>query len=405
MSRALQLQMTLRELEIHRAELEAQNQQLQNTQLLLEDSLNRYADLYDHAPVAYISMDKNGCIKRLNLLAAELLGCDRNAVIGIPLAPWIAHSYIRHFFDHLRNCNVGGDRIVAELSMTVKGKGQRWVQFTSVRSKHELGSDAALIRTALVDVTERKQLEDERQALLFCESAARAEAENLNQAKDQFLAALSHELRTPIQSVLMWTQMLRSRKLSDNDVRIGLSTIEQSVRNQSNLINSMLDASKMMMGKLDLELKSLELGECLQTAFDAARPEAEAKLLRLSVDFKGKSAKIKGDPNRLQQIFGNLLSNAIKFTNTGGLIQISLDLSDTDAIIRFIDNGTGILKEELPSIFERFVCSSDRGRRGLGLGLTIARDLVQLHDGTISAESEGKGKGSTFTITLPLAGA
>ncbi len=402
---SIDLHQLLVDLELQQTELEAQNTEFRQTQQRLEESHNCYAELYDFAPVAYLSLDSQGCIRRHNQLTVVLLGRQGVSLVGMPLASLITPGSMPPFFEHLRQLKLGRHQVVSELALTIKNRPQTWVRLTSVPSMVDSTSGAygRIYHSALIDVTEQKTLEDERMASLYRETAARAEAESLNRAKDEFLATVSHELRTPIQSVLMWSQLLQTRKLKDADVNIGLATIEQSVRTQSRLIESLLDVSRLMLGKLDLELTPLDLGTCLQSAFDAARPAAEAKLLRIAIDLGSAPVRITGDGIRLQQIFGNLLTNSIKFTDAGGLIQIAMKIIDSEAQITFTDTGIGISKSDLPLIFERFACSNDCARRGLGLGLTVARDLVGLHGGTISATSAGAGKGATVTVALPLA--
>jgi PAS domain S-box-containing protein len=260
------------------------------------------------------------------------------------------------------------------------------------------------VGTATVDLTPMKMAERELEGALTREREARHEAEIANRTKDDFLASVSHELRSPLNAILGWAVMLRSnRPLDDETRRRALEAIERGARAQRQLIDDLLDLARITSGKLRLDVQRVDLMPIIEAAVDAVRPTADAKGIRLQVIVDPKAAPVSGDPDRLQQIVWNLLSNAIKFTGKGGQVQVRLERVNSHVEIVVSDNGAGIDAALIPHVFERFRQGSG-GRResGLGLGLAIARQLVELHGGTIHAESTGVGQGATFTVELPL---
>ena len=263
-------------------------------------------------------------------------------------------------------------------------------------------------RHALCRVTEFAEHSDEhvRQILeaLSREQAARAEAEANARAKDEFLAIVSHELRTPLSAMLGWAEVLRSRRPGDPIYERALQTIERNAELQSKLIEDLLDTTRILSGKLSIEARPLYLDELLEESLDVVRPTAETKDIGLLVTFDSAPGLILGDANRLQQVFWNLLSNAIKFTEPGGRVEARLERGKTEARIFVSDTGKGITPDFLPYVFDPFRqadSSSARRQGGLGLGLALAKRLVEMHGGAIKAESAGEGRGATFTVTLP----
>ncbi len=256
-----------------------------------------------------------------------------------------------------------------------------------------------------VDVTERKEIEAARETVLQREQELRQTAESANRLKDEFLATLSHELRTPLNSILGWSQMLQTRNFGETDQKKALATIERSARSQSQLIDDLLDVSRIITGKLRLDVRGVDLPNVISAAVDAARPAAEAKNIRLQTLLDPNAGPISGDPDRLQQIVWNLLSNAVKFTPKDGRVQVRLERVNSHVEIVVSDTGKGIEPEFLPHVFDRFRQSDGsmtRRHGGLGLGLAIVRQLVELHGGTVSVNSAGEDKGATFTVVLPL---
>jgi len=242
--------------------------------------------------------------------------------------------------------------------------------------------------------------------LFEAERAARAEAETANRIKDQFLATLSHELRTPLTSMLGWIRMLRSGRLDAPTAARALESVERSTRAQSQLINDLLDVSRIVSGKLTMDLAAVDVGEVVAAAMEAVRPVAEARAIELVYQPAGRGAIVDGDAGRLQQVVWNLLSNAIKFTPDGGRVRAEVTVGESEVGIGVSDTGRGIAPELLPQIFERFrQGAATRAQGGLGLGLAIVRHLVELHGGRVAADSDGLGRGATFTVHVPLAAA
>jgi PAS domain S-box-containing protein len=237
------------------------------------------------------------------------------------------------------------------------------------------------------------------------ETEARRLAENANRLKDEFLATLSHELRTPLNAILGWSQMLQTHNLSRNETEKALATIERSARAQNQLIDDILDVSRIVAGKLRLDVRAVDLSNIIAAAVEAARPAAEAKNILLQTLLDPQAGPISGDPDRLQQVVWNLLSNAVKFTPKGGRVQARLERVNSHVEIVVSDTGKGIEAEFLPYVFDRFRQSDGsmtRRHGGLGLGLAIARQIVELHGGSVSVESDGEDQGATFTVQLPL---
>lgn len=268
--------------------------------------------------------------------------------------------------------------------------------------------EGKIIGTVIVfhDVTERRRIEKEREALLKSEQLARSEAERAGLLKDEFLATVSHELRTPLNAILGWSGMLKKGDLEENNVRHALSIIERNAHAQAEIIADILDVSRIITGKLQLHTYSLNLASIIRRAFETLQPAALAKSIEIKLNLDENSGEVIGDSDRLQQIIWNLLSNAVKFTPEGGKIEISLKNVGVNVELKVSDNGIGIEKEFLPFIFERFRqldSSITRTHGGLGLGLSIVRHLVEMHGGTVTAESAGLNQGSIFTIHLPLA--
>jgi signal transduction histidine kinase/CheY-like chemotaxis protein len=246
----------------------------------------------------------------------------------------------------------------------------------------------------------------EREDLLTRERAARDEAERLSALKDEFLATLSHELRTPLNAILGWASMLGRGGKDEETLRRGLETIERNARAQGQLIDDLLDMSRIISGTLRLDVQLLEPDKVIEAALGTVHPAAVAKRIDLRVDVAKGLGTVLGDPGRLQQVMWNLLSNAVKFTPSGGMVQVMLGRDAQDVVIRVADSGIGIEPEFLPHVFDRFRqqdASITRKHGGLGLGLSIARQLVELHGGTIAVSSPGPHAGTTFTLRLPLA--
>lgn len=274
--------------------------------------------------------------------------------------------------------------------------------FTNVQLIESLLS---IFAARAVTELERQQAEIERALLLQREQIARQQAETANRVKDEFLAVLSHELRTPLNPILGWSKLLQSGKLDATKTVYALETIQRNVNLQTQLIDDLLDVSRILRGKLLLNMHPVNLASIAQAGIETVRLAAEAKSIQIQTYFDPNLGKVLGDAGRLQQVVWNLLSNAVKFTPTGGRVEIRLEQNDSNAQISVSDTGNGIDAEFLPYVFETFRQADSTITRkfgGLGLGLAIARHLVELHGGTINAHSAGSGLGATFIVQLPL---
>jgi signal transduction histidine kinase len=252
------------------------------------------------------------------------------------------------------------------------------------------------------DIDDQKRIEDDLCRLY-------KEAESLNRAKDDFLATISHELRTPITSILGWAELLTMATLDDASRLDGIATILSSAQTQAKLIDDMLDVSRMITGKLHLTIEPVDLETVLRAALTALIPAANAKNIAISLNFQADVPLLGGDTVRLQQVFWNLLSNSLKFTPAGGRIDMRLvSINGKSVVIEVQDTGIGISPEFLPYVFDRFAqqdASTRRNHGGMGIGLSIVKQLVELHGGTVSATSDGENRGATFTVCLPMTAA
>ncbi|MDB5295740.1 MAG: hypothetical protein JWO31_1723 [Phycisphaerales bacterium] len=283
----------------------------------------------------------------------------------------------------------------------------RWVHATG-RAYYD-GEGAARRYTAFVgtvaDVTDRVRADADRQALLDSERAARAEAERAGRTKDEFLATLSHELRTPLNAIVGWTQILKLAGGRPDDLAEGLGVIERNAKAQTQIIEDILDMSRIVSGKIRLDVLPVDLAALVRAGVETVRPAADAKSVRLQVAVDPIAGPVAGDPNRLHQVFWNLLSNAVKFTPKGGRVHVALGRVNSHVEVSVTDTGEGIDAGFLPHVFDRFRqadASTTRRHGGLGLGLAIVKQLVDLHGGSVRVSSPGPGRGSTFTVELPL---
>ncbi len=258
---------------------------------------------------------------------------------------------------------------------------------------------------SVIDISERKRAEAEHAAVLAREHHARRQAEQANRSKDEFLATVSHELRTPLNAILGWTQTLQQGETRPDLVRRGLAAIERAARAQAELVDDLLHMADIVSGRLRLNIQDMRLIPAITAAVESLRPAMEAKDIRFEAQLDPGGNRLYGDPGRLQQVVWNLLSNAVKFTPAGGRIRLTLARHPDAVEITVQDNGQGIKPQFLPYLFERFHqadASSRKRHGGLGLGLAIVRHLVELHGGTVEAESKGEGRGATFRVRLPL---
>jgi PAS domain S-box-containing protein len=297
---------------------------------------------------------------------------------------------------------LGDGRVLERFSSSQLVDGRTVGRVWSVRDI----TDQRRAEAALRDETRMLETAaDERKRLLDSERLARADAERASAMKDEFLATLSHELRTPLNAILGWSKILCMPGVSPVDFQRGLEVVERNARMQAQLIEGLLDMSRITTGKISLEIRAVSLVAVIEAALETVRPAAQAKGVVLTSTLDAPTGPVPGDPNRLQQVVGNLLSNAIKFTEKGGRVQVALRRVNSSFQIAVTDTGIGIAPAFLPHVFDRFRqadSSNTRAAGGLGLGLAIVKHLVELHGGTVRAESAGRGEGTTFMIELPL---
>ncbi len=333
-------------------------------------------------------------------------------ILGYPLTDWYADNFwAEHIhpedqewaINHCLEASLSQDNYEFEYRMLAADGRIVWLYdiVNVVRS----GNQPQLLHGFMIDITDRKLSEQEREQLLAREQAARAEAEAANRMKDEFLSTLSHELRTPLNAMLGWTQLLKSRKFDETTTERALETIDRNTKSLAQLIEDVLDVSRIIRGILHLNTQPLELISLVQAAIDTVQPAADAKEIRIECKFDSTVGVVMGDGNRLQQVVWNLLSNAVKFTSKEGIVTLQLERINSRVQIRVSDTGGGIAPEFLSHVFERFRqadSSTTRSHGGLGLGLAIVRHLVELHGGIVSAESPGIGQGATFIVNLPM---
>ncbi|MBW4615947.1 MAG: response regulator [Desmonostoc vinosum HA7617-LM4] len=280
----------------------------------------------------------------------------------------------------------------------------RWIRDRGFAIRNAAGEIYQVVGVAQ-DITERKHTEAERDRLLQLEQIARSDAETANRIKDEFLAVLSHELRSPLNPILGWAKFLQTHKLDETTLAKALATIERNAQLQAQLIEDLLDVSRILQGKINLEMASVNLITIIEAAIETVRLAAEAKNIQIETIFNADVGPVLGDSARLQQVLWNLLSNAVKFTPSGGRVNIQLECRDAQAQITVNDTGKGIKPDFLPYVFDYFRQADSTITRkfgGLGLGLAIVRHLVELHGGTVWAESPGESQGASFSLKLPL---
>ncbi|HCF28241.1 MAG TPA: hybrid sensor histidine kinase/response regulator [Cyanobacteria bacterium UBA11049] len=414
----------------------------------------RYSELFERVPVGLYRITPEGQILEANAALVQLLGyANSEALLETKsLSLHMDAEVMQQWRERIERDDLVGD---FETQLRTHDNRIIWVLHNAKAIRNAEGK-VCYYEGAIENITERKQMEQERQALLACEQAARAAAEAASRMKDEFLATLSHELRTPLNAILGWATLLRTRKFNADATARALEIIERNAKAQAQMIEDLLDISRIIRGKLRLSFHPVNLISVLNAAIDVMKPAATAKnislelLLEPSILEMGEMGKaggtrglgdfsilslttdrgllttddsllVLGDANRLQQVFWNLLTNAIKFTANGGKVEVRVSVvmgnsnepSITDyqlpitsyAQIQVADTGQGITPEFLPYVFDYFRqadSSSTRSQGGLGLGLAIVRQLVEIHGGTVCAESQGDGLGATFTVKIPL---
>ncbi len=291
-----------------------------------------------------------------------------------------------------------------EVEHDFPGMGRRTIVLNARRLQQEDGRDERIL-LAMEDKTAVKRAEEKRETLLALEHVARKQAEDADRLKEEFVTTVSHELRGPLTTMLGWIELLRGGTPDETTLARGIAAIDRSVAAQARLVEDLLDHSLMMAGKLRLSYRLIDLVPIVEAAAESLRPAAEAKQIHLELVREAPTATVRGDSDRMQQVAWNLLSNAVKFTRRGGRVEAWIGRVDDRILLKVSDSGVGIRPDFVPHVFDRFRqadSSSTRSQPGLGLGLAIVRQLVELHDGTVRAESPGEGRGATFTVALPI---
>ena len=370
----------------------------------LSASEARFRGVVEVTPECVKIVGPDGTLRFMNPAGLAMIEADSEAVLlNRSILDLIAEEHRASWRTwHARVC--GGETLSWEFELIGLVGTRRWMETHAVPLLLPDGSTGLLAVTR--EITRRKLAEAERERLLEAERVARQQAERANVLKDEFLTTLSHELRTPLNSIVGWAHLLANGNVDAAIVSQGVRVIARNARAQAQMVDDLLDMSRIMSGRLRLEVRRARLGAILQEAVDAVRPGADAKGLRMQCVFDPNAGPVSADPVRLQQVFWNLLSNAVRFTPRGGKVMVTLERVNSHLEVSVADSGEGIPSEFLPYVFDRFRqadSSTTRRHGGLGLGLAISKQLVELHGGSIRAQSAGVGAGATFTVTVPLA--
>ena len=377
-----------------------------NVDASAQQELAYLAAIVESSDDAILSKDLNGIVRSCNAAAERMFGYSAAELVGRPIRVIIPANRqaeedgilgrIRRGerVDHFQTVRRAKDGRLLDVSITV----------SPVRDVTGRVVGASKIAR---DITEQNRAAAERERLLEAERVARAEAERASRVKDDFVAMVSHELRTPLNAILGWTQLMTRARNDPAIISRGLEVVARNTRLQAQLISDLLDVSRIIAGKLQLDTRSVDLRAIVGQAIETIEEEARGKGVEIAQALDEGASLVSGDAARLQQIVWNLLSNAIKFTPAGGRVRVSLRFEGAQAAIEVADTGAGIRADVLPHVFERFHqadASITRRFGGLGLGLSIVKHLVDLHGGTVQATSEGENRGATFVVTLPLVG-
>ncbi|HIK04041.1 MAG TPA: PAS domain-containing protein [Trichormus sp. M33_DOE_039] len=375
--------------------------QRQRVETALRHSEERYRYLSNVVPHLVWISNAQGEFEHLNQRWHEFTGRTIEQSLGFGWLEVIHPDDIPSVMQEWMKVLQTGELYQQEIRYQKNDGSYRWHLTRAVPIKNEQGQIIQWFGSS-TDIHDYKQLQAERDRLLQLEKTARQEAEAANRAKDEFVAMVSHDLRSPLNAILGWAQLLKARNFDETDLTRAIDTIERNAKSQAKLLEDLLDISRILRSKLQLELTHVNLAAIIGVAVETAYPSAQAKNIVLESRIDQSVPTITGDINRLLQVLGNLISNAIKFTPQGGKVTVTLFAKNAQAQIAVTDTGIGISPEFLPHVFERYHQADHHHQGGLGLGLAIARHLVELHGGTINVTSTGAGQGATFTIKLPL---
>jgi PAS domain S-box-containing protein len=391
-------------LTVHQEELRQHQDDLKVARVELETSRDRYAELFDFAPTAFLTLDLDGMVRESNLATAQLLGVPRARLDGFPLMRWISDDYRQLYLDEINRARRGERVVHCELQVDANDRRRIAVELTLKRVNPQ--NRDPILYGILTDLTERKRAEDDR--LRGEQERARLEnetssARRANEAKDQFLAMLSHELRTPLTPMMLGLGLLESSSDMPLAVRSTISMISRNVRLEARLIDDLLDLTRISRGKLRLDIENVDLHTLLGDVVTMCQGEIEAAGHQVELDLRAPRRYVEGDATRLRQVFWNLLQNAVRLTPPSGHIRMTTRASGRGHVCASVeDSGPGIAADEIERIFEPFEQgeSSSRYRRGLGLGLAVSRGFVEAHGGALRAANTGAG--ARFDVVLPV---
>ena len=361
----------------------------------LRESEDRYRDLVDNSHELICTHDLEGRVISVNPWASRVLGYPQERLIGMNIRDGLLPEYRQEFDDYIQKVKTEGSAKGVMRVRTSSGETRLWEYYNTLRTQ---GVETPIVRGMAHDATERR-------LALEREKEARREAEEANRVKDEFLSTLSHELRTPLTAIMGWSNMLLHGDVDQSKHQQAIETIARNANSQCQLIDDLLEVSRIITGKLRLDFVGCDLQPIIEAACDSIRPAAEAKGVHLHLLLQPDVGEVLGDRERLQQVVWNLVSNAVKFTPGTGEVDVKLERINSHVEITVSDSGAGIHPDFLPHVFDRFRQadgSTTRSHGGLGLGLAIVRHLVELHGGMATADSAGLGEGATFTVRLPL---
>ncbi len=385
------------------------------------DKISRAQEKFNHfdlVPLGLCILQSDYVVLFWNSCLEEWTKIPRSQILGTPITFRFPHLEQPQYATRLQQVFEGGLPTIFSSQLhkyTIPAplpQGKYRIQHTTVTSLPGFDDEGYYALMSIQDVTdltfrvqEYRSMRDRALVEAAERKIAQESAEAANRIKDEFLAILSHELRTPLNPILGWSKLLKSRKLNEASTKQAIETIERNAKLQVQLIDDLLDVSRILRGKLKLNLATIDLASIVQAALQTICLSAEVKSIEILLELQNDIGKVLGDANRLQQVICNLLTNAVKFTPAGGKVEIHLEEVDSQIQMRVTDTGIGITPEFLPYIFEYFRQADSTTTRkfgGLGLGLAISRHLIELHGGTIMAESAGEGQGASFTLRLPV---
>lgn len=369
----------------------------------LKRSEETFQAFMDHSPTSSWITDAEGRVVYCSVTYRQTFKLPTEDVVGKLPGDLYPREFAEKYAANIRAVAETGKAVeVEEVAPRLDGTvGEFWVYKFPIRD----AEGRTLVGGVAIDVTERKRADREREQALAAEQAARAEAERANGLKDEFLATLSHELRTPLNAILGWSQYLEGANADPETVAEGVAVISRNARAQTQLIEDLLDMSRIVSGKLRLDMRPVKVAEVVAAALESVMPAAGAKRITVEQRVEG-GVVVMGDASRLQQVVWNLLTNAVKFTPEGGRVELRTERVNGKVEVTVSDDGQGVAPEFLAHMFERFRqadASTTRRHGGLGIGLALVKQLVELHGGTVRAASAGEGRGATFTVSLPVA--